>query len=204
MPDDPKISTALSPVHDHPDDPEQPSDGIALCMSGGGYRAMLFHLGSLWRLNELRYLPKLDMSFQRVRRLDHEWRAGYELEQARVRCQWICAAIRPASDAAHPQHGVADGGCHLPFSKEFLARRIKTHRRPLQQVSVPSREAAADSRTLRVSFSTRRACRRACCGGSPSPTWATGRLGWSGIPASNWQLRWPPRRRSLPCCRRAC
>jgi len=34
--------------------------GIALCLSGGGYRAMLFHLGSLWRLNEMSYLPKLD------------------------------------------------------------------------------------------------------------------------------------------------
>lgn len=34
--------------------------GTALCLSGGGYRAMLFHLGSLWRLNEMSYLPKLD------------------------------------------------------------------------------------------------------------------------------------------------
>lgn len=34
-------------------------DGIALCLSGGGYRAMLFHLGSLWRLNDFGYLPKL-------------------------------------------------------------------------------------------------------------------------------------------------
>ena len=33
---------------------------IALCLSGGGYRAMLFHLGTLWRLNELGYLPRLD------------------------------------------------------------------------------------------------------------------------------------------------
>jgi NTE family protein len=32
----------------------------ALCLSGGGYRAMLFHLGALWRLNELGYLEKLD------------------------------------------------------------------------------------------------------------------------------------------------
>jgi NTE family protein len=31
--------------------------GIALCLSGGGYRAMLFHLGALWRLYELRLLP---------------------------------------------------------------------------------------------------------------------------------------------------
>lgn len=36
-----------------------PSDGIALCLSGGGYRAMLFHLGGLWRLNELGWLPRL-------------------------------------------------------------------------------------------------------------------------------------------------
>jgi len=36
-----------------------PAKGIALCLSGGGYRAMLFHLGSLWRLNEIGYLKKL-------------------------------------------------------------------------------------------------------------------------------------------------
>lgn len=34
--------------------------GIALCLSVGGYRAMLFHLGALWRLNELGYLKKLN------------------------------------------------------------------------------------------------------------------------------------------------
>jgi hypothetical protein len=43
---------------DH-DDPRQLEEGIALCLSGGGYRAMLFHLGGLWRLNELGHLPKL-------------------------------------------------------------------------------------------------------------------------------------------------
>lgn len=38
---------------------DQPSPGIALCLSGGGYRAMLFHAGALWRLNEAGLLPKL-------------------------------------------------------------------------------------------------------------------------------------------------
>ncbi len=54
-------------VHSHPVDyvsPQDivrdPEDGIALCLSGGGYRAMLFHLGALWRLNELGWLPRLD------------------------------------------------------------------------------------------------------------------------------------------------
>lgn len=37
-----------------------PIPGIGLCLSGGGYRAMLFHVGSLWRLNDAGYLPKLD------------------------------------------------------------------------------------------------------------------------------------------------
>jgi len=41
------------------DDPKKPLPGIGLCLSGGGYRAMLFHLGSLWRLNEIGYLSKL-------------------------------------------------------------------------------------------------------------------------------------------------
>jgi NTE family protein len=33
--------------------------GIALSLSGGGYRAMLFHAGALWRLNELGFLLRL-------------------------------------------------------------------------------------------------------------------------------------------------
>jgi NTE family protein len=55
---DPKSPATLIPA----DDPAQPlrdPSQIALCLSGGGYRAMLFHLGALWRLNELSYLGKL-------------------------------------------------------------------------------------------------------------------------------------------------
>ena len=54
---------ALEPVQhveSEPDDKKKPISGTALCLSGGGYRAMLFHLGALWRLNEFGYLPKLD------------------------------------------------------------------------------------------------------------------------------------------------
>lgn len=40
--------------------PAGPLQGTALCVSGGGYRAMLFHLGTLWALNEFGWLPKLD------------------------------------------------------------------------------------------------------------------------------------------------
>jgi NTE family protein len=50
----------LSPVRGIPDDPAEPQQGLALCLSGGGYRAMLFHLGILWRLNEAGILLRLD------------------------------------------------------------------------------------------------------------------------------------------------
>jgi len=53
-------SSLASPVRLVPGDADRPpQEGIALCLSGGGYRAMLFHVGALIRLNELAYLPKL-------------------------------------------------------------------------------------------------------------------------------------------------
>jgi NTE family protein len=51
------VEAASSPVQG--DEPEKLEPGVALCLSGGGYRAMLFHVGAIWRLNELGYLPKL-------------------------------------------------------------------------------------------------------------------------------------------------
>src|SRR5712692_5994173 len=51
-----------SPVRRIPGEPvnEKPTEKIGLCLSGGGYRAMLFHLGALWRLNELAMIQGLD------------------------------------------------------------------------------------------------------------------------------------------------
>lgn len=48
----------LHPVQDTSATP--PGPGIALCLSGGGYRAMLFHVGCLWRLNQLGLLARID------------------------------------------------------------------------------------------------------------------------------------------------
>lgn len=50
-----ELAAALSPVEgeDRPPETNEIEDGPALALSGGGYRAMLFHLGSLWRLNEI-------------------------------------------------------------------------------------------------------------------------------------------------------
>jgi NTE family protein len=50
-------NTQLHPVHELK--AEQPEAGMALCLSGGGYRAMVFHAGCLWRLNEIGLLGTL-------------------------------------------------------------------------------------------------------------------------------------------------
>src|ERR687896_176823 len=39
--------------------PERRRQGIGLCLSGGGFRATLFHLGALRRLNELGVLHRI-------------------------------------------------------------------------------------------------------------------------------------------------
>jgi NTE family protein len=49
---------SLQPVGVLPEN--APEDRIGLCLSGGGYRAMLFHLGTLWRLNDGGLLRRLD------------------------------------------------------------------------------------------------------------------------------------------------
>ncbi len=59
-----KNESEINPVHDDPENVAEeivdgPEDGIALCLSGGGYRAMLFHVGALLRLNDAALLPKL-------------------------------------------------------------------------------------------------------------------------------------------------
>jgi NTE family protein len=63
---EPKLKTSVaeplasdSPATKPTDPTEKPEAGIALCLSGGGYRAMVFHLGALWRLNQAGLLPKL-------------------------------------------------------------------------------------------------------------------------------------------------
>ena len=40
--------------------PKEQRHGVALCFSGGGYRASLFHLGATRRLNEVGLLSNVD------------------------------------------------------------------------------------------------------------------------------------------------
>jgi NTE family protein len=48
-----------APVEYLPSDREVLEPGTALCLSGGGYRAMVFHVGVMWRLYEAQMLKDL-------------------------------------------------------------------------------------------------------------------------------------------------
>jgi NTE family protein len=54
----PALDAAATP--EFPCGPSDAPEEVGLALSGGGYRATLFHLGALWRLNELGWLPRLD------------------------------------------------------------------------------------------------------------------------------------------------
>lgn len=60
VPDQTKPLSAASPVRTIPSDTGKASQaGTALCLSGGGYRAMVFHIGAIWRLHEAGMLKPL-------------------------------------------------------------------------------------------------------------------------------------------------
>ncbi len=50
----------MSAADTHPERSPQAGQGVALCLSGGGYRAALFHLGGLRRLDQLGILSQVD------------------------------------------------------------------------------------------------------------------------------------------------
>ncbi|HEX2085877.1 MAG TPA: patatin-like phospholipase family protein [Solirubrobacteraceae bacterium] len=56
---DPRPSREEPVRHIPGDEAKEVLDGTALCLSGGGFRAMLFHAGTLWRLSELGLLDRL-------------------------------------------------------------------------------------------------------------------------------------------------
>ena len=59
-PDPAKPLSAASPVRTIPADAgKSVQAGAALCLSGGGYRAMVFHIGAVWRLHETGMLKPL-------------------------------------------------------------------------------------------------------------------------------------------------
>ena len=67
-----------------------PVPGIGLCLSGGGYRAMMFHVGVLWRLYEAGVLEDSQSDLERLGRIDHGRLLGAEVEGAELRSGASC------------------------------------------------------------------------------------------------------------------
>jgi len=94
----PTLEDAASPVDLAGPAPQKLEDGIGLCLSGGGYRAMLFHTGALWRLNELAYLRKLE----RISSV-----SGGSITAGQLGLKWSSLGFNPAGVAsAYRQHVV--------------------------------------------------------------------------------------------------
>lgn len=84
------VNDPVNPLNDASDgDGRTLEDGEALCLSGGGYRAMLFHLGVLWRLEQAGVLA-------RVKRVSSV--SGGSITAARLALMWN--AVRPGTAGA--------------------------------------------------------------------------------------------------------
>ncbi len=81
----------LSPVHDV--DGDHPEAGTALCLSGGGYRAMVFHAGCIWRLNEAGLLGTL----KRISSV-----SGGSITAGILGMNWNAMGLSPQSPIAAP------------------------------------------------------------------------------------------------------
>ena len=78
---------------------EAVEDGTALALSGGGFRAMLFHVGAVWRLNELGLLRDL-------RRISSV--SGGSLFAGRLAVQWKNLAFDEHDVATNYREQVAE------------------------------------------------------------------------------------------------
>ena len=108
-----------------PDASGAPEHGIALCLSGGGYRAMLFHVGALWRLNEPACLPKLD----RISSV-----SGGSITAGVLALRWSGSA---STAAASPQ---PSRGGSIPFA-QMAGKTIDDRRDPRRDCCCPARSA---------------------------------------------------------------
>lgn len=128
---------SLSPVEaiDTGSQHKQVEEGIALCLSGGGYRAMVFHVGTLWRLNELGYLPRLtrisSVSGGSITSaaLGMNW-SRLEFDSAGVAQEFHTALIEPIRTLARKtiDRGSIIGGVFTPDSiGEKIAKAYRKH-----------------------------------------------------------------------------
>jgi NTE family protein len=91
--------------------PSRKRRGVALCLSGGGFRAALFHLGSVRRLNELGVLGRVDTITS--------------VSGGSFLAAHLAAVIGPSWPAAGESFADFDAKVAAPFHA-FCARNIRT------------------------------------------------------------------------------
>ena len=166
-----------SPVREiAPDGAEgPPAPGIALCLSGGGYRAMIFHVGMLWRLNEAGYLPRLARISSVSGGSITAGVLGLEVVALDVRRGQVAHGFerrggRSPPRARRPHHRRRR---HRGRGGAARRQRRRAGRGRLSRAPLRRRHPAGAARSSRASSSTPPTCSRARSGASPSRTWPT-------------------------------
>lgn len=116
-----------------PETPSPTDNRIGLALSGGGFRATLYHCGALIRLNELGYLPKLD----RITSV-----SGGSITSARLAARWNALQFDVNGVASNLDQEVIQplqkfcaqtldarviGGGLIPFTKSGTERLIEAY-----------------------------------------------------------------------------
>ena len=116
-----------------------PTEGTALCLSGGGYRAMLFHVGVLWRLNEAAMIPRLDRISSvsggslTAGVLAKNWAPlGYDHAEVATPDAFVAQLVEPLREMARQHVDVTSvlSGAMLPFTS-IADRVVKAYRKHL-------------------------------------------------------------------------
>ena len=150
-----------------------PKPGIGLCLSGGGYRAMVFHLGVVWRLYESGVLTT-------VKRISSV--SGGSITAGVLGLKWRELSFDPAGSGtiSFPRWSrrCASSPAKTIDAEAILLGLLLPGRISDRVVGAYDEHLYGDRRcrtcrTSRASSSTRPMSSRACCGASRSPTCAT-------------------------------
>lgn len=107
-----------------------PEPGVGLAVSGGGYRAMLFHLGAFLRLHELGLLRKLDRISSVSGGSITSAKIGLEWEHLNSRGDFMERVVKPVRTVAGVTLDLWStlGGVFLPGSaSERIAKAYRKH-----------------------------------------------------------------------------
>ena len=107
----PETTATTTPHGEQTYAPESGRSGRALCLSGGGFRASLFHLGALRRLNELGLLGTFDTISA--------------VSGGSIIAAFVASRVRPWPDAQSPRVEDWERQVAEPF-RRFARRNIRT------------------------------------------------------------------------------